>query len=76
MIRQAEIGMIVGLGFAEEQLMNTSTPLVSVRHIAWVLWFPILFALALPFVWEITFHAPQAPRSPKNTHHWARKLDP
>lgn len=39
--------------------MNTSTPLVSVRHIAWVLWFPILFALALPFVWEITFHAPQ-----------------
>lgn len=41
------------------QLMSSSTPLESVRHIAWVLWFPILFALALPFVWEITFHAPQ-----------------
>jgi hypothetical protein len=32
---------------------------VSARHIASVLWFPVVFAIALPLVFLVAFHAPQ-----------------
>jgi hypothetical protein len=39
--------------------MTTPTALNSVRHVASVLWFPVIFAIALPVVYGLTFHAPQ-----------------
>jgi hypothetical protein len=44
-----------------------STPadsLVSARNVASVLWFPVLFAIALPFVFLLAFHAPQPHQVP------------
>jgi hypothetical protein len=44
--------------------MGSRTPLVIGGHIASVLWFPFLFAIALPVIFELAFHAPQPHRVP------------
>lgn len=44
--------------------MSASTPLATARHIASILWFPFLFAIALPLVFEVAFHAPQPHKVP------------
>ena len=36
--------------------MSSSTPLATGRHIASILWFPFLFAIALPLIFELAFH--------------------
>ena len=44
-----------------------STPgdsVMSARQVASVLWFPVLFAIALPFVFLLAFHAPQPHQVP------------
>ncbi len=35
--------------------MSSSTPLATGRHIASFLWFPFLFAIALPLIFELPF---------------------
>ena len=44
--------------------MSSSTPLATGRHIASILWFPFLFAIALPLIFELAFHAPQPHQVP------------
>jgi hypothetical protein len=39
--------------------LSTPTPVLEARRIASVLWFPVFFAIALPLVFLIAFHAPQ-----------------
>jgi hypothetical protein len=39
--------------------MSASFPLATGRRIASILWFPFLFAIALPLIFELAFHAPQ-----------------
>jgi hypothetical protein len=44
--------------------MSTRAPLTAGRRIASVIWFPFLFAIALPIVFELAFHAPQPHQIP------------
>jgi hypothetical protein len=44
--------------------MSACTPLAVGRHIASILWFPFLFAIALPLIFELAFHAPQPHQVP------------
>src|ERR1700733_6237072 len=44
--------------------MSASTPFATGRHIASILWFPFLLAIALPLVFELAFHAPQPHQVP------------
>src|ERR1700761_8100225 len=44
--------------------MSSSTPLATGRHIASILWFPFLFGIALPLIFELAFHAPQPHQVP------------
>jgi hypothetical protein len=39
--------------------MATSSIPLTGRRIVSVMWFPVLFAIALPVIFEVTFHAPQ-----------------
>jgi hypothetical protein len=39
--------------------MSASFPLATGRRIASIMWFPFLFAIALPLIFELAFHAPQ-----------------
>jgi ABC-2 family transporter len=39
--------------------MSASFPLATGRRIASVIWFPFLFAIALPLIFQLAFHAPQ-----------------
>jgi hypothetical protein len=39
--------------------MSASSPLATGRRIASILWFPFLFAIALPLIFELAFHSPQ-----------------
>lgn len=45
-------------------MLTPADSLVSARHVASVLWFPVLFAIALPFVFLLAFHAPQPHQVP------------
>jgi hypothetical protein len=44
--------------------MSASTPLGTGRQIASILWFPFLFAIALPLIFELAFHSPQPHQVP------------
>jgi len=44
--------------------MSEFTPLAAGRHIASILLFPFLFAIALPLIFELAFHAPQPHQVP------------
>jgi len=39
--------------------MRTRAALANSHRIASVFWFPVLFAIALPVIFELAFHAPQ-----------------
>jgi hypothetical protein len=55
--------------------MTASTPLAAGRHIASILWFPFLFAIALPLIFELAFHAPQPHRVPIAVIGTARQVE-
>jgi hypothetical protein len=44
--------------------MSASTPLAAGRHIASILLFRFLFAIALPLIFELAFHSPQPHQVP------------
>jgi hypothetical protein len=44
--------------------MTPTTTLAISRRIASIMWFPFLFAIALPLIFELAFHAPQPHRIP------------
>ncbi len=44
--------------------MSSPAPVVAGRRVAFVMWFPVLFAIALPVVFELAFHAPQPHQIP------------
>jgi hypothetical protein len=44
--------------------MSASSPLATGRRLASVMWFPFLFAIALPLIFEVAFHAPQPHQVP------------
>jgi hypothetical protein len=44
--------------------MSASAGRVTVRRIGSVMWFPVIFAIALPFVFEFAFHSPQPHQVP------------
>jgi hypothetical protein len=44
--------------------MSATPPRATARHIASIMWFPFLFAIALPWIFELAFHAPQPHQVP------------
>ena len=44
--------------------MSASFPLATGRRIASIMWFPFLFAIALPLIFQLAFHAPQPHQVP------------
>ncbi|MCU1430811.1 MAG: putative integral rane protein [Actinomycetia bacterium] len=44
---------------SQTRRMSASSPLATGRRIASIMWFPFLFAIALPLIFQLAFHAPQ-----------------
>lgn len=55
----ADLGPLVRGTIRGVQSMSASTSPATGRQIASILWFPFLFAIALPLIFQLAFHAPQ-----------------